>query len=190
VSEVSFCKGTNRIGVSLFSSEDGNRSSFPHIMFSRYLELWTMDKVHKLTDSACYTNIVRTLSILPSLHSERPCQRLIPLEILDSFLSHYHNSYFLMQRIHESKNVIDYGKGFHIQRLFELDIYNDDKTIPGYRHKQTNGPLFRPQYPRFSVDMLTCLTAHSMVYFVFGAKSHFTLLVLVVFITQIPLQFA
>jgi hypothetical protein len=37
-------KGPNRVGVSLPSPEDGNRSSFRNVVFSSYLEFGTMDK--------------------------------------------------------------------------------------------------------------------------------------------------
>jgi hypothetical protein len=36
---------TNRAGVPFPSSEDGNRSSFQNVVFSSYVEFWTMDKV-------------------------------------------------------------------------------------------------------------------------------------------------
>jgi hypothetical protein len=42
-------------GVSHPSSESWNRSSFWNVMFSSYLEFWTMDKVHNPSDSECYT---------------------------------------------------------------------------------------------------------------------------------------
>jgi hypothetical protein len=48
-------KGPNRVGVSLPSPEDGDRSSFRNVVFPIYLELWTMGKVHKSSDSECYT---------------------------------------------------------------------------------------------------------------------------------------
>jgi hypothetical protein len=41
----------NRVGVSLFSPEDGNESSFRNAMFSDYLEFWTIDKAQEPTDS-------------------------------------------------------------------------------------------------------------------------------------------
>jgi hypothetical protein len=44
-------KGPNRVGIYLPSPEDGKRSSFPEVVFSTYLEFWTMDKVHKPGDS-------------------------------------------------------------------------------------------------------------------------------------------
>jgi hypothetical protein len=43
--------GPNKVGVSLPSLEDGNKSSVRSFTLSSYLELWTMDKVHKLGDS-------------------------------------------------------------------------------------------------------------------------------------------
>jgi hypothetical protein len=51
--------GPNRLGVSLPSSEDGNKTSFRNVVFSIYLEFPTMYKVQKLSDSVLYT-IVRT----------------------------------------------------------------------------------------------------------------------------------
>jgi hypothetical protein len=47
--------GPNRVGVSLPSPEDGNRSSFLNVMFSGYLEFRTMHKVQKPGNSECYT---------------------------------------------------------------------------------------------------------------------------------------
>jgi hypothetical protein len=44
-------EGPNRVDVSLFSPEDGKRSNFRNLMFSSYLEFFTMDKVHKPSDS-------------------------------------------------------------------------------------------------------------------------------------------
>jgi hypothetical protein len=44
-------EGTKRVGVSLPSPEDGERSSFRSFVFSSYLELQTIDKVHKPSDS-------------------------------------------------------------------------------------------------------------------------------------------
>jgi hypothetical protein len=46
-------KGHNRVGVSLPSPEDGNRSSFRNVVFSSYLEFWTMHKAQKPSDSEC-----------------------------------------------------------------------------------------------------------------------------------------
>jgi hypothetical protein len=40
-------KEPNRVGVSLTSAEDPDRPSFRNIVFSSYLELWAMDKLHK-----------------------------------------------------------------------------------------------------------------------------------------------
>jgi hypothetical protein len=40
-------KESNRVGVSLPSPEYYNRSSFRNIVFSSYLEFWTMDSVQK-----------------------------------------------------------------------------------------------------------------------------------------------
>jgi hypothetical protein len=48
-------KRPNRVGVSLLSPEDGNRSILRNAVFSIYLELRTIDKVHKPSDSVCYT---------------------------------------------------------------------------------------------------------------------------------------
>jgi hypothetical protein len=48
-------KGPNRVGVSLPSPEDGDRSSFRNVVFSRYLEFRTMDEAHKPSDSECST---------------------------------------------------------------------------------------------------------------------------------------
>jgi hypothetical protein len=53
--KLALSKGPNRVGVALSSSEDGNRSSFRNVVFSIYLELRTMDKVHKPADFECYT---------------------------------------------------------------------------------------------------------------------------------------
>jgi hypothetical protein len=44
-------KSTNRVGASLPLPEDGNRISLRNVVFSRYLEFRTMDKVQKLGDS-------------------------------------------------------------------------------------------------------------------------------------------
>jgi hypothetical protein len=52
----SLSKGPNRVGVSLPSPEDGNRSSFLNVVFLlSYLEVRAMNKVHKPSDSECYT---------------------------------------------------------------------------------------------------------------------------------------
>jgi hypothetical protein len=40
-------EGPNKVGVSLLSPEDGNRSHFRNVVVSSYLELRTMDKVQK-----------------------------------------------------------------------------------------------------------------------------------------------
>jgi hypothetical protein len=40
-------EGLNIVDVSLPSPKDGNRSSFWNVMFSSYLEIRTMDNVHK-----------------------------------------------------------------------------------------------------------------------------------------------
>jgi hypothetical protein len=44
-------EGPNRIGVSLHSREEGNRSSLRNVVFSIYLEIRTMGKVQKASDS-------------------------------------------------------------------------------------------------------------------------------------------
>jgi hypothetical protein len=46
--KVALSKGPERVGVSLPSAEDGNRSSFQNIVFSKFQ---TIDKVHKPRDS-------------------------------------------------------------------------------------------------------------------------------------------
>jgi hypothetical protein len=62
-SRLALSKGPNRVGVSLPSPEDGNRTCFQNVFFS-YFEFQTMDKVHKLKwFFVLYTNI-RTLYIL------------------------------------------------------------------------------------------------------------------------------
>jgi hypothetical protein len=43
--------GPNRVGVSLSSPEDGNRSSFWNVVFSSYLKFRPIDQVQKLNDS-------------------------------------------------------------------------------------------------------------------------------------------
>jgi hypothetical protein len=48
----SLSKGPNRVGVSLPSPKDGNRSSFRNVAVQS--EFWTMDKVHKPSVSECY----------------------------------------------------------------------------------------------------------------------------------------
>jgi hypothetical protein len=54
-------KGPNRVGVSLPSPEDGNRSSFRDVVFSGYLEFQTMDRVLKLSESeyACVPCVMK-----------------------------------------------------------------------------------------------------------------------------------
>jgi hypothetical protein len=44
-------KSPNTVYVSLPSPEDVNGSSFRNVVFSSYLEFWTMDKVQKSSDS-------------------------------------------------------------------------------------------------------------------------------------------
>jgi hypothetical protein len=48
-------KGPNIVAVSTPSSQDRNWSRFWSIAFPNYLEYRTMHKVHKLSDSECYT---------------------------------------------------------------------------------------------------------------------------------------
>jgi hypothetical protein len=48
-------KWPNTVGESLPSPEDRNRSNFRKVVFSSYLELRTRDKVHRPSDSECYT---------------------------------------------------------------------------------------------------------------------------------------
>jgi hypothetical protein len=43
-------KASNRVGISLPTHEDGKTSSFRNVVFSSYLDLRMMDKVHKPTD--------------------------------------------------------------------------------------------------------------------------------------------
>jgi hypothetical protein len=45
-----------RVAVSLPSPEDGNRSSFRNVVFSSYLEFWTLDKVGKLSVSEDFSS--------------------------------------------------------------------------------------------------------------------------------------
>jgi hypothetical protein len=52
----SSAKGPNKLGVSLSSPEEGNRSSFRNIVFSRSLQFRTMRKFHILADSERYTH--------------------------------------------------------------------------------------------------------------------------------------
>jgi hypothetical protein len=42
-----------KVGVSLPSPEDGNRSSFRKVVFSTYVEFLTLDNIHELSDSEC-----------------------------------------------------------------------------------------------------------------------------------------
>jgi hypothetical protein len=46
-------KGPNKVGVSLPSPEDGNRSVSETLFFFRHLEFRTMNEVHKPSDSEC-----------------------------------------------------------------------------------------------------------------------------------------
>jgi hypothetical protein len=47
--------GPNRVGVSLPSHENANKSSFQNVVFSSHLELWLMDKVHTPSDSVSFS---------------------------------------------------------------------------------------------------------------------------------------
>jgi hypothetical protein len=49
-----FSKGTNRVGISLTSPEDGDKSSLRNVVFSSYLEYRKTDRVQKLTHSERY----------------------------------------------------------------------------------------------------------------------------------------
>jgi hypothetical protein len=53
-------QGTNRVGVSLPSPEDGSRSSFRKVVLPSYIEFWTMDKVQKPSDPECYVPLSQT----------------------------------------------------------------------------------------------------------------------------------
>jgi hypothetical protein len=53
-------KGPNKVGDSLPSPADGNRSSFRNDVFSSSLEFWTMNKVHKPSDSERYSDVYVT----------------------------------------------------------------------------------------------------------------------------------
>jgi hypothetical protein len=53
---VAISKGPNRVGVSLPSPEDGNRSSFRNVVFSSYLEFRTMSKVQEPSKSCLLAN--------------------------------------------------------------------------------------------------------------------------------------
>jgi hypothetical protein len=48
-------KGTNRVGLFFRSPENLNRSIFRNVVFTSYLEFRTMVKIHKPSDSECYT---------------------------------------------------------------------------------------------------------------------------------------
>jgi hypothetical protein len=48
-------KGPNRIGVSLPSPNDWNRSSFRNVVFSNNLEFLKMNSVHRRSDSTAWT---------------------------------------------------------------------------------------------------------------------------------------
>jgi hypothetical protein len=51
-------KGPNRVGVSLPSPEAGNRSSFWTVVFSGYLQLQTIDKAYKPSESEKKTRML------------------------------------------------------------------------------------------------------------------------------------
>jgi hypothetical protein len=51
-------KGLNRVGVSVPSPENGNRSSFRNVAFSSYLELQTVDKIQKTSGIHRYENLL------------------------------------------------------------------------------------------------------------------------------------
>jgi hypothetical protein len=57
----------NGVGISLPSPEDGNRSSFRNVVFSRYLEFRTMDKVHKPSDLECCTPLSEPFRLYKSV---------------------------------------------------------------------------------------------------------------------------
>jgi hypothetical protein len=48
-------EGLKGEGASFPSVEDGNRASFRNVVFSNYSDFQTMEKIHKLNDSECYT---------------------------------------------------------------------------------------------------------------------------------------
>jgi hypothetical protein len=52
-------KGPNRVYVSLSSHTDRNRSSFRNVVFSTYLEFWTMDKITVILNDNLYTKILK-----------------------------------------------------------------------------------------------------------------------------------
>jgi hypothetical protein len=52
--QLALSKGPNKVGVSLPSPGEGKRSSFRNVVFSSYLEFWTMDKVYESSESECY----------------------------------------------------------------------------------------------------------------------------------------
>jgi hypothetical protein len=78
-------KGPNWLGVPPPRPVDGNRSSFRYVVFSNFLEYWTMDKVQKRRNSECYT----------------PSSELFRIY---SWLEEVNMSNFLCQFVH--KNVI------------------------------------------------------------------------------------
>jgi hypothetical protein len=55
ISRLILSKGPNRVGVSLPSPEDRNRSSFRNIVFSRYLKFREMMKDKNPINSECCT---------------------------------------------------------------------------------------------------------------------------------------
>jgi hypothetical protein len=58
--KLALSKEPSRVGVSLSSPDDGNRSSFRNLVFSSYLEFRTIDKVHNPSYSECYTTSSET----------------------------------------------------------------------------------------------------------------------------------
>jgi hypothetical protein len=62
-------KGPKIVDASFPLPEEGNRSSFRNVVFSAHLDFWTMDKVHKPSDSECYA---------PSSESFRTYHMLLP----------------------------------------------------------------------------------------------------------------
>jgi hypothetical protein len=60
--------GPNWLGVFPPWPEDGNRSSFRNVVFSNFLEYWTMDKVKKLSNS----DSVNIRSVVIDMESTTP----------------------------------------------------------------------------------------------------------------------
>jgi hypothetical protein len=61
--------GTQQCFISLQSPEDGNRSGFRNVMFSSYLELRTVDIVHKPSDSECKIKVSKIVNSDQFTHS-------------------------------------------------------------------------------------------------------------------------